>query len=84
MPKFIDYHEKLPPMPPAAVEQMKANLKAHKTDQFGVTAMSLYMGAKGEAFCMTESPDAEAVIKSHKANGVDLKASDIHQVQSLV
>ena len=83
MPTFIDYHEKLPQMPPAAMEQVKANVKAHKTDQFGVKAVNLYMGAKGEAFCMTEAPNADAVIKSHKANGIDLKSSDIHQVQSL-
>ena len=84
MPTFIDYHEKLPAMPPEAMAQVQANLKAHKTDAFGVTAVNLFMGSKGEAYCMSEAPNADAVKKAHDAMGIPLKAHDIHQVKALV
>ena len=37
MPTFMDYHQKLPPMPPEAFDQVRANLGAKKADEFGVT-----------------------------------------------
>ncbi|MSQ26475.1 MAG: SRPBCC domain-containing protein [Dehalococcoidia bacterium] len=61
-------------LPEPAMAQVSANLKAHKTDAFGVTAVNLFMGSNGEAYCMTEAPNADAVKKSH----------DIHQVKALV
>ena len=38
MAKFIDYHTKLPAMPPEAVKGMQANIKAGKGDVHEVTA----------------------------------------------
>jgi hypothetical protein len=69
MPKFMDYHAKMPQMPPAAVKQMQDMLKAKKKDQFGVTPLTVYMGNGGQCYCLTEAPNADAVRKSHQANG---------------
>ena len=41
MPKFIDYHKQLPTLPPEVVQQMQADIKAGKSDQFGVKAINL-------------------------------------------
>ena len=84
MSKFIDFHQKLPPMPAEAVEMMRANLKAGKADKFGVKAVNLYTGKGGEAFCMTEAPNAEAVIKSHQAQGITQTREHVVEVNSLV
>ena len=84
MPKFIDYHEKLPPMPPEVVEQMKATIQAGQTDEFGVKPINVYMGTGGQAVCMSEAPNAEAVRKAHEAKGIPVDSDTIIEVTSLV
>ncbi len=84
MPKFIDYHAKLPAMPPEAVKGMQANIKAGKADKFGVKPLNVYMGKNGEAFCMTEAASADDVCKSHEANGIKLSKGDVHEVTAAV
>ena len=69
MPKFLDYHAKMPQMPAEAVKQMQDMLKAKKKDQFGVTPLTVYMGNGGQAYCVSEAPNADAVRKSHQAHG---------------
>lgn len=84
MPKFIDYHAKLPAMPPEAVKGMQANIKAGKADKFGVKPLNVYMGKNGEAFCMTEAANADDICKSHEANGIKLSKGDVHEVTAAV
>lgn len=81
MPNFIDYHAKLPPLPPEAVQQMKAGLG--KKDEFGVAALNIFMSSGGQSWCYTEAPNADAVCKSHQAKGLVQDLGNVHQVQSL-
>ena len=83
MPKFIDYHAKMPEMPPEAMQQMAERIKAGQTDEFGVKAINVLMGSGGQAYCMTHAPDAEAVRKSHAAAGGP-PPDEVVEVQSLV
>ena len=84
MPKFVDYHASLPKMPPEAIKDMTSRVKAGKADQFGVKPLNVFMGKDGRAYCLTEAPNAEAVVKSHQANGVPLDRHDVVEVTSLV
>ena len=83
MPKFIDYHAKMPEMPPEAVQQVADRIKVGQTDEFGVKAINVLMGSGGQAYCMTHAPDAEAVRKSHAAAAAP-PPDDVVEVQSLV
>lgn len=74
MPKFMDHHPKAGPMPPEAMQQgmqmmqqMRADIQAGKADQFGVKPFNVFVGADGEAFCLTEAPNVEAVIRAHRS-----------------
>ena len=82
MPKFMDHHS-MPDMPPEALEMIESRLREGKPDEFGVTAVNVYLG-KGQAFCLTEAPDADAVVRSHVENGVPLDSHDVVEVESMV
>ena len=84
MPKFIDYHAKLPPMPPEMAQQMQATIQAGKPDQFGVRALNAFFGADGQSYCLTEAPSAEAVCQSHQAMGMPQDKGNVVQVTSIV
>ncbi len=83
MPKFIDYHAKMPELPAEAVEQMQKRIQAGQEDEFGVKAINVLMGTGGQAYCLTHAPDAEAVRKSHAAAGGP-PPDEVVEVQSLV
>ncbi len=84
MPKYLDYHEKMPELTPEMAEQMTARLKSGQPDQFGVTGLNVFIGTKGNGWCLTEGPSAQAVVDGHKAMGVELGISQVHEVQSVV
>jgi len=83
MPKFMDHH-RMPQLPPEAMQQMKAMAEAGQADPNGVTPLNLFVGADGTAFCYCEAPSAEAVIKTHAAEGVTLDPSQITEVNSML
>jgi hypothetical protein len=83
MPTFIDYHAKLPAIPPEQAKKMAAGVKAGRRDDFDVKPLNVFVG-KGEGFCLTEAPDKDAVVASHKATGFPLRKSDVHEVKPLV
>ena len=80
MPRFLDYHETMPPLPPEALEGMQEKIKAGKADEFGVVALNAIMGG-GHAWCVTEAPSAEAVCKSHEAMGIPQDGGNVTEVQ---
>ena len=84
MPKFIDYHEKAPMLPPEVVGQMIEAIKAGKPNDLGVTPLNLFMGTGGQAYCLSEAPNAEAICAMHAAVGVPINAADVVEIQSLV
>ncbi len=79
MPRFIDYHERLPQLPAEAVTAMRKRIKSGKRDDFGVKALNVLVG-DGDGYCLTDAPDADAVLASHKANGFPLQKKDVKQV----
>lgn len=87
MPKYLDHHVKLPLIPPEvkdrALARVQAYIQAKRADKFGVTPLNVIVGANGEAWCLTEAPNAEAVIKSHEAAGSKLSRYDIVEVKTL-
>ncbi len=80
MPKYIDYHKKLPPLPPEAVKMMKDKLGSKKADQFGVVALSSFITKDSQGWCVTEAPNADAVCKSHDPRGLKLSKGDVHEL----
>jgi uncharacterized protein DUF4242 len=83
MPKFMDHHP-MPDLPPEALSMIEGRLREGKADEFGVTGLNVYLGKQGQAYCVTEAPDAEAVVRSHEANGVPLDRHDVVEVESVV
>lgn len=84
MAKFIDYHAKMPQVPTEAIEQMRSDMREQRSNEFGVTPVNLLMGAGGEAWCLCEAPNADAVIKAHEVMGVSFTPTEVIEVTSLV
>ena len=82
MPRYIDYHEVAPPMPPEAIQMMQGAIKAGKADEFGVTALNAMMGG-GHAWCLTDAPSLDAVCESHGAKGMLQTAGNVTEVQAI-
>ena len=83
MPKFIDYHAKMPNLPPEAVKEMQTAIKSGKSDKFGVKPLNAFMAKSGSGWCMTEAPNADAVCKSHEAKGMKLGKGEVHEITTL-
>lgn len=81
MPRFIDYHDKLPSLPQEAVAQIQSDIHASRGDAHGVVPVNVYIGAGGQGYCVADAPSADAVRKSHEAKG--LSTGDIVEVTSL-
>ena len=67
MPKYIDYHEKLTPLPqlpPARVKELMNDIKAAKVDQFGVRYFNFFSAKNGHGFCITDAPSVDALLES--------------------
>ncbi len=84
MAKFIDYHAKMPQLPPEAAQQMAATIRAGQADEFGVKPLNVFMGAGGQVYCLCEAPSAEAVVNAHQAKGFALASHDVVEVTSLI
>lgn len=84
MPKYVDYHAELPPMPAEVQQQAAERLKAGQTNEFGVKGLNVYFGTNGAAWCVSEGPSIDAVVKSHQALGIPLEAAQVVEVQSMV
>jgi Protein of unknown function (DUF4242) len=84
MPKFIDHHAMSPNLPPEMQEGIASRLRAGEPDEFGVTAVNVFLGKDGTAFCLSEAPDADAVVKAHEAAGFPLDGSEVVEVRPVV
>ena len=83
MPKFIDHHE-MSEVAPEMAAAIGERIKAGEADEHGVKGLNVYLGKDGTAFCLSEAPDAEAVVKAHEAYGFSLASADVVEVQSVV
>jgi hypothetical protein len=83
MPKFIDHHPMGPGLPPEAAEGNAEKIRAGETDEFGVKGLNVYIGKTGEACCVSEAPNAEAVMKAHEAAGFPISRTDVVEVEAV-
>ena len=83
MPKFIDHHE-MSDVAPEMAAAIGERIKADEVDEHGVKGLNVFLGKDGTAFCLSEAPDAEAVVKAHQAYGFSLDSADVVEVQSVV
>ena len=83
MPKFIDHHE-MSEVAPETARGIADRLKAGETDEHGVKGLNVFLGKDGTAYCLSEAPDAESVMKAHEAFGFTLDRSDVVEVESVV
>ena len=84
MPKFIDHHAMTPNLPPEAAQGIAERIKSGQPDEHGVKGLNVFMGKDGTAFCLSEAPDANAVVKAHESAGFPISRSDVVEVEALV
>jgi|Tabmets5t2r1_1033131.scaffolds.fasta_scaffold25145_2 Protein of unknown function (DUF4242) len=82
MPMFLDHHA-MPEPTPEMKEGMAERLRSGSVDEHGVKGLNVYL-ADGEAYCLTEGPDADAVVRSHAALGLPIDRGDVVEVTSVV
>jgi Nickel responsive protein SCO4226-like len=82
MPTFLDHHA-MPEPSPEMREGMASRLRAGAADEHGVTGLNVYL-ADGAAYCVTEAPDADAVVRSHEAVGVSIRREDVVEVRPVI
>ncbi len=83
MPTFIDHHE-MSDVAPEMAAAIGERIKAGEADEHGVKGLNVFLGKDGTAFCLSEAPDADAVVKAHQAYGFSLASADVVEVQSVV
>ena len=83
MRTFIDHHE-MSDVAPEMAAAIGERIKAGEADENGVKGLNVFLGKDGTAFCLSEAPDAGAVVKAHQAYGFSLDSTDVVEVQSVV
>ena len=83
MPTFIDHHE-MSDVAPEMAAAIGERIKAGEADENGFKGLNIFLGKDGTAFCLSEAPDAAAVVKAHQAYGFSLDSADVVEVQSVV
>ena len=83
MPKFIDHHE-MRDVAPELAAGIAERLKAGDVDEHGVKGLNVFIANDGTAFCLSEAPDADAVIQAHESFGFSLDRKDVVEVESVV
>lgn len=83
MPTFMDHHE-MSDVAPEMAAGIAERIKAGEADEHGVTGLNVFLGKDGTAYCLSEAPDADAVVKAHRAHGLSLASSDVVEVRSVV
>ncbi len=82
MPTFLDHHA-MPQLSPEMKEGMAERIRSGQADENGARAVNVYM-ADGDAYCLSDAPNAEAVVKAHEAAGVTIRREDIVEVTAIV
>jgi Protein of unknown function (DUF4242) len=83
MPKFMDHHE-MRDVAPELAAGIAERIKSGEADEHGVKGLNVFLGKDGTAYCLSEAPDAEAVVKAHGAVGFELDSADVVEVESVV
>ncbi|MDQ4102938.1 MAG: hypothetical protein M3186_04240 [Actinomycetota bacterium] len=84
MAQFLDHHPTAhATLTEESVEQLRNHIRAETPDDFGVKLLSVYVAVNGEGYCVSEAPNAEAVVKSHELMGYLIETTDVIEVASL-
>jgi hypothetical protein len=83
MPKFLDRHP-MPDVAPEMREGIAERIRAGETDEHGVKGLNVLLADNGEGFCLSEAPDADAVVRAHEAYGFQLRREDVVEVETVV
>jgi hypothetical protein len=84
VPQFLDHHPTAhAALTEEAVEQLRNHIRAETPDDFGVNWLSVHVATNGEGYCISEAPNAEAVVKSHELMGYLIETIDVIEVASL-
>ena len=78
MPTFLDHHA-MPELPGEMREAMAERIRSGQADENGARAVNVYM-ADGEAYCLSDAPNAEAVLEAYAAAGIAIGRQDIVEV----
>jgi Protein of unknown function (DUF4242) len=85
VPQFLDHHPTThATLTEEAVEELRKHIRAETPDDFGVKWLSIYVAVNGEGYCLSEAPNAEAVVKSHELMGYLIETTDVIEVASLI
>jgi len=82
MPTFLDHH-RMGPVSPEMRESMTARIKAGERDEHGVRGLNVMLTEDGEAYCVSDAPDAESVVKAHEALGIAVSRDHVVEVQTV-
>jgi hypothetical protein len=75
VPQFLDHHPTAhSALTEEAVEQLRNHIRDETPDDFGVN---------GQGYCISEAPNAEAVVKSHELMGYLIETTDVMEVANL-
>ena len=88
MPQFMDFHAQMPEMAPEQAQGIMAHLKEQiesgAANESAVRPVNVFFGTGGQVYCLSEAPNAEAIVKAHEAAGVPQTLDNIHEVNSVV
>jgi Protein of unknown function (DUF4242) len=82
MPTFLDHHP-MSPLSPEAQEGIAGKLRAGERDEHGVKGLNVYV-AKGEAYCLSDAPDAESIVAAHRALGFEIQPDAVVEVHAVL
>jgi hypothetical protein len=85
VPEFLDHHPTAhATMTEESVQQLRNHIAAQTPDEFGVKWLHVYVAVNGEGYCISEAPNADAVVKSHESMGYLIDTMDVIEVANLV
>ncbi|MBI4338799.1 MAG: hypothetical protein HY680_02460 [Chloroflexi bacterium] len=81
MPLFLDHHKGVGS--PSQREQATTAIKAGMKSPQGVKGLNGFYSTT-ESWCLTEAPNAKSVHDYHESMGINLGASDVTEIKTLV
>ena len=82
MPTFLDHHPISADMTPEQREWIASRVRAGEPDEHGVKPVNVYFTKNAHAYCLSEAADAESVVASHQALGIEVGSGDVVEVEA--
>jgi hypothetical protein len=78
MPLYIDFHAKMPPLPPEAIKEMRGLIG--RPGSSGATPVGAFFTKDDQGYCLYEAPNPDAVCRDHEEHGMKIEKGDVHEV----